>query len=330
MIIKGLTITVILLGLALLLLIAPMSAITAQFKQAPFVVQVPQDFTKIQEAINTVAEGGMVLIAPGVYKEMLYISKSVRLIGVSRDRVQVVGERQDQEAIIKVASFDRPIQVFLEGLTVGDPQSAVVSSHATGIYINGVVQATVKNLDIHSEAQGVYVVSDVSHVILSEADIIANEIGLLLGRGHAVVQDSMIQGNQIGILALYARGSLTLTRSVLLKNRSAAVMVRQDVDPIHASIVDNQFIGNGTGIYVGTAAQGSMINISRNFLIENVNYGVALLKQECISNDPYARLFTISQSQPTDLVTGESNQFRNNGKGDLCPPDYPWPPGFRK
>ncbi|WP_205006295.1 hypothetical protein, partial [Escherichia coli] len=29
-------------------------------------------------------------------------------------------------------------------------------------------------------------------------------------------------------------------------------------------------------------------------------------------------------------ITGSGNIFRNNGKGDLCPPDYPWPPGFRK
>jgi len=29
-------------------------------------------------------------------------------------------------------------------------------------------------------------------------------------------------------------------------------------------------------------------------------------------------------------ITGSGNEFRNNNKGDLCPADYPWPPGFRK
>ncbi len=328
MIVKGVTIITVLLGLAFLP-IASMPAIMAQLKQAPFVVQVPQDFSKIQAAINAVAEGGMVLIAPGVYRETLYIDKSVRLIGARRDQVQLVGEHRDQEAIIRVVSYHRPIQVFFEGFTVGDLQSVAVSSR-TGVYINGAVQTTLKNLDIHTEAQGIYVVSDVSHVILSEANIENNEVGVLLGEGHVVVQGSMIKGNLIGILTLYARGSFRLSHSVLLKNRSAAVIVRQGADPIHAAIIDNQFIGNGTGIYLGTAERESTINISRNFLVENVNYGIALLQEECASDDPFVKLFTISQSQPTTLVRGESNQFRDNGKADLCPADYPWPPGFRK
>lgn len=319
--------TVTLLGLAFLLIDSGL-AITAQLMQAPFVVQVPRDFAKIQAAINAVAEGGMVFIAPGVYRETLYIDKSVRLIGARRDQVQLVGEHQDQEAIIKVVSYDRPIQIFFGWFTVGDPQSVQVSSR-TGIYFNGLVQATLSNLAIYTEARGIYAMSNKAHLIVSEVNMMNNEIGLLLGEGHVVVQDSIIQENQIGILTLYAQGNLTLTHNILLKNRSAAVMARQGVDPLYTSIVDNQFLGNGNGIYWGADTQGSMIIISRNLFVENMNYGVAILTQGCALDDPFVKLLAI-QSLPAVLIAGESNQFRSNGKGDLCPADYPWPPGFRK
>jgi hypothetical protein len=42
---------------------------------------------------------------------------------------------------------------------------------------------------------------------------------------------------------------------------------------------------------------------------------------------PAALLFYVSGGV---IFTGRDNEIRDNGKGDLCPADYPWPAGFKK
>ncbi len=75
------------------------------------------------------------------------------------------------------------------------------------------------------------------------------------------------------------------------------------------------------------------IEISENRIENNEAWGLALnllpgwdgRPDECNVYAPgEEQVFTDPE------IIGSGNIFRNNGKGDLCPADYPWPPGFRK
>jgi hypothetical protein len=75
------------------------------------------------------------------------------------------------------------------------------------------------------------------------------------------------------------------------------------------------------------------IEISENRIKNNEAWGLALnlipgwdsRPDQCNVRAPgEEQVFTDPE------IAGSGNEFRNNNKGDLCPPDYPWPPGFRK
>ncbi|MCX8104198.1 MAG: hypothetical protein N3E42_07265, partial [Candidatus Bipolaricaulota bacterium] len=68
-------------------------------------------------------------------------------------------------------------------------------------------------------------------------------------------------------------------------------------------------------------------------------YGLALQRKECedeILSKILEWLFPLplavleEASLESTVFIGWDNEIRENGKADLCPPDYPWPPGFRR
>ena len=81
---------------------------------APAVVAVPADAATITEAVDLVAEGGLVLVDPGIYTETVIINKAdVTLRGLDRNTVVIDGEGLRPEGVVVVADGVR-----VENLTV--------------------------------------------------------------------------------------------------------------------------------------------------------------------------------------------------------------------
>jgi parallel beta-helix repeat protein len=87
-----------------------------------------------------------------------------------------------------------------------------------------------------------------------------------------------------------------------------------------ALLVGNTIAYNKVGVHLvgDTNAEFRENTISKN------DYGVTLFLPPCALISPYDILAFRGQ------VRGKDNVIIDNEKGDLCPPDYPWPPGFRK
>ncbi|MEM4402422.1 MAG: right-handed parallel beta-helix repeat-containing protein [Candidatus Caldarchaeum sp.] len=302
-------------------------------QSAPWVVRVPGDTSTIQAAVNIVAEGGIILIEAGEYYEKLEITKSVHLIGTNRGNVNIFAHA-DSVISVGPGKDSNPIQLSLENLTIGRPNQQQMSS-STGITIGGTAQIMLSRVTINKQSTGILLQSD-AQLMLSNVELVHNRLGLLIIGGHVATDQSVIKENQIGILRLDAPGSLTITHNNFLSNYSAAVIVVQALNTpsypfsdVLAYIVDNQFIGNGTGVYLGANKASGSTLISRNMFFRNTTYGVAILQEGCVPEDPFVEVFIVSQPQALNIA-GERNLFKDNGKGDLCPPDYPWPPGFSK
>lgn len=80
------------------------------------VVRVPQDTNSLQDAVDRVRAGGLVLVSPGVYRESVTVSKArVVLRGLDRSRVVVDGEFERANGITVTGAGS-----VVENLTVRD------------------------------------------------------------------------------------------------------------------------------------------------------------------------------------------------------------------
>jgi len=112
------------LGVTLLLLVVgwvfSINSMSANLVQT---LEVPKDFPTIQAAIDKAAEGSTILIAPGVYRENIAITKSLTLKGAVSQQVILqpkIGFRnsKNQNPAITVNTPAREIILKLQGLTL--------------------------------------------------------------------------------------------------------------------------------------------------------------------------------------------------------------------
>jgi len=317
-------------------------------QQEHFVVRVPEDFPTIQAAIDVVAEGGTVLIGPGLYKENVQIKKSLRLVGVDQKQVniQAVDERQP---IIFVSSKS-PIQVYFEGLTLGDPSLTIEQllltprikpilqpflPPRTGLYINGPVQTLIRNITVLGQQEVGILASYFTYesdiflstfhplIILEEVYLARNGVGLGLVGAQGLIIRSLIEDNLGGVLGY--EGAF-LYQNIIRSNRYFGIVF---LDLLAGEIDENEFIENKMGIYLTAKSEERWIDINWNKFMKN-QYGVVVQHPAC----PY---YATGDALPEPLkaslpirISGAMNEFHGSIKADLCPPDYPWPPGFRK
>lgn len=127
-------------------------------------------------------------------------------------------------------------------------------------------------------------------------------------------------GERLGPLRNETEGFVLLEDSVFTDNieRGLYVMTSSRVEA-RSNIIQS----NGTGILVRRA--DTVLSLEGNRITDNREWGIALVRSPCVENPP---------SDPRFIwpiyIQGENNEIHGNGKGDLCPEDYNWPPDFIK
>jgi hypothetical protein len=316
-------------------------------QQERFVVRVPEDFPTIQTAIDAVAEGGTVLIGPGLYKENVQIKKSLRLVGLDQKHVNI--QAADERQPIIFVSSKSPIQVYFEGLTLGDPtitiEQLLLTPHIqpvlqpflpprTGLYIDGPVQTLIRNITVLGQQEvgiwahffaysdgDIHLSTFQPLIILEGVHLTRNGAGLGLTGAQGLIIRSLIEDNLGGVLG---EGAF-LYQNIIRSNRYFGIVF---LDLLAGEIDENEFIENKIGIYLTAKSEGRWIEINWNKFMKN-QYGVVVQHPAC----PYFTGDALPEPLKASLpirISGAMNEFYGSIKADLCPTDYPWPPGFRK
>lgn len=91
------------------------------------------DFTSIQQAINTASQNDIIQIQPGIYSELIIISKSITIHGQNQSRVTITPPKNNNEnnQIISVTADDCNISNLIIKST---PQ--IKNNSITGLYCN--------------------------------------------------------------------------------------------------------------------------------------------------------------------------------------------------
>ncbi|MEM4402441.1 MAG: right-handed parallel beta-helix repeat-containing protein, partial [Candidatus Caldarchaeum sp.] len=146
-------------------------------------IRVPQDYKTIQEAIDAAAEGDIILVDRGTYKENLNLPKGLTLLGVDREKTVIDGSGSD---VVTIAS------------------SSLV---------------TMRNFTITNGRDGVYIRGG-AHALLQGNWIIQNKRNGVLVTGTAELRGNLIRDN--GYCGVQASSSAKVTGSgnIIQNNQS--------------------------------------------------------------------------------------------------------------
>jgi hypothetical protein len=229
-----------------------------------------------------------------------------------------------------------------------------LSAHRIGDFCDMGVEASDSNVVIEDNQ----IVGDLYHgisVFRGKASIQKNFIvyrgyngnGLKIGSAKAVVEDNTIFGMMsygVGIqvtgggyesvVGHLPSGKVTVTQVpqaqvTLRRNRIAQNGTGIEVSGAIAKLIENDVYANKIGLQLTPWMRGEVeyttdpakVELMRNRISQNEECGIAAHRY--VEGKKVYEMFT-------GELTGEGNEVQGNLQADLCPPDYPWPPGFRK
>jgi hypothetical protein len=152
---------------------------------------------------------------------------------------------------------------------------------------------------------------------------------LVIYRGHydagiEVYGEAIVEGNTVLAMMPHGVGIQINPRAqaTVRHNKISQNSIGIEVVGATAQLVENEVYANKNGIQLTHHWQGDgQVELVRNKVSQN---------EECgISAHRYVegkKVYEIFAGQ----LTGEGNEVQGNLQADLCPADYPWPPGFRK
>ncbi len=325
------------------------------------VVRVPQDTNSLQDAVDRVREGGLVLVAPGVYRESVTVSKPrVVLRGLDRSRVVVDGEfeRANGITVTGAGSVVENLTVrnhLANGLLftgVTDPD-ALESGRAGGSAYDPLDTVKFPPLKgfrasyvtaYNNALYGIYAFDARNGVIERSYASGHADSGIYVGQCRpcdTVVRHNTVEHNAVGLEVTNASERLYLLGNRASRNRVGLTLNSNDLEalgPQHGAVVagntltdNNDAAGpeqadGGFGIGVGTGGGRANV-IERNLISGNKAAGVLLSD---VQGYP-ARANTVRANRVTgngtDLVlatgTPAGNCFTDNAESHTSPARLP-------
>jgi hypothetical protein len=328
---------------SLRVVINPLSQVGGSEGEAPLILRVPEDYAKIQEAIDAAPEGSIILIGAGEYQEDLVIAKSLTLWGSGPTQTIIKGTGTPSiilgppGAEIGIAPTihiqgeglgGELIQVTLKGLRIHAslyPEEGDLHISYKAVLIEGGAQATLQGNHISGMVGiDVYAFSERTQLTLLQNTIISSGIGIggawTLAHAQIFMDGNVIRAQGEGIHGLNLIGA---DQVLMLKERIEGWQTGISIGASWVSIQESAIEGNRDGIVV---MPNSLLRLSRSKVMNNDRYGVAIWDERC-----FPELKEVGPPGELPLaIQGGGNLISGNGKADLCPEDYPWPEGFRK
>jgi parallel beta-helix repeat protein len=243
----------------------------------------PNNYTKIQDAIDDANDGYMVFVYAGIYYENITIYHVITVMGENKNTTIIDGYETDNVVYI-----------------VGN-----------GICFSGF---TVQNSSLFGGA-GIMVLADGGSVEIINVHVTDNAIGILLKSGTGIIlHDSVINNNiETGVYVQSYRSEIH--DNIITNNRIfGIVLLDEDVD--YTIIKNNVITYSREGIWISDMYQTSNIEITNNIIMNSSIYGVTLgtIDSKINGNQFYNNsiAFSLVSGQCNDI---RENTFQNNNQG---------------
>jgi nitrous oxidase accessory protein NosD len=189
-------------------------------------------------------------------------------------------------------------------------------AHTKGaISANWIIVKRAAGIVIHG-SQGLTLRSNMIAVMTPSSGIVVYDYDSeeSLKNGFVRIQENTLMGvlqeGSIGISVLNNRA--TKIRGNIITNFWVGVSITREA---HGHLQGNLLVGNQDGVVIRRDAVKAFLYENR--IWNNRGCGIRIEK-------------TLPQGEKFQCIEGQENWIVDSGQADLCPADYPWPPGFRK
>lgn len=295
-------------------------------------------FSKIQEAINAAADGAIIMIAPGIYREQgeLKISKNIHMLGAGSSLIQVLTD---------LVNIEGPAQAMISGLTIQGlgPYRALRVYEATVTLASVDIVGNISVNAIETEAEQ----PKPSRLTLINVHVLGNwsPAALFIGSAvEAIVSESELVSFQSDVVVVPQNAQLIMSHSLIRSTNAYGEGLKAGrgakVWLFDTQIEISTLLGNRTGPPAIVANEGSdlvlqrikIFSTSHGVLAKNARlhmeasqvvaitgWGVSLVIEPC-----GVRLPPIVDPSPQTfegLVTGRQNEIISGARelGDVCP-----------
>lgn len=271
-------------------------------------VRVPQDYSSLQEAVDAVAEGGTILIAPGTYEEGLTIWKPLVLRGAGTSQT-ILKALPGRRLVISIPAGVVGEGASLEGLKV-------TASKWIGMLIWG--RASLQDVSVSENWEDGLSIGGLASVTINGSSFSKNGgDGLDVG-GFATVsiKGSFFSENRRRGLTARDSATVAIETSTISENGGRGIGVW---DFATATVRQTQILNNGIeGIFL---KYDSRVMIVDSVIQQNASWGVAAALTECGYSGNFTGRVTFEDMTP-DQISGNNTSGRLNGRGN--PGNHPW------
>lgn len=285
----------------------------------------PADFHRIQDAIDAAMPGDIVYVLNGTYYENILISKTLSLVGESREATVIDGNYSSSVITIRRAN-----NVSVSGFTLRNSGREIHLFNKTGVVLYYSSGIQFQHNKVTNNEVGIYFYVSTDNVVKNNIVVNNYFYGVLMdyspGPPTNVISNNIISGNGFGI-GLDTSFGHTITGNIITNSTWNGIYVFSNSH--NNTLTENTVIGAVNGIFLqqsnAMALQGNaiynvtwdgvhLLSSSFNRVSHNIiknNYRGAYLREKAHNNTFTANLFS-SNAFGVKLRNSDKNVFYHN------------------
>jgi nitrous oxidase accessory protein len=234
-------------------------------------IYVPDDYERIQWAVDNASSGDMIIVRDGAYTENVKVNTSLTIQSENGSASCIVNALDPQDYIFNVTAD----YVNITGFTVKN----VRRIDKAGIHLNGADNCIISNNRVlNNSGRGIDLVRYSSNNLLINNSVLNNGIGIFL---YFQINNTIISNN-------------------IVKNNGRGIHLSWGSD--HNILINNYVLNNGYGIYLYYCSDNN--TIVNNTASSNSDSGIYI---SLYSNDNYLNNNTIGDNKYGVYVYDHSN-----------------------
>ena len=291
-------------------------------KAPPRTIYVPDDYEKIQWAVDNATSGDTIIVHDGIYDENIDVIKQLTIRSENGSANCIMSASTPNDHVFSVTAN----YVNISGFTV----TGATDNWIAGIYLNTVSHCNISNNNASNNRCGIYLCPSCDRNTLMNNNASNNQYGIYLtsSSNNTLTKSTATDNGYYGIYLTFSSNDNTLTDNIASNNSRDGISLSSSSnsnnltgntvnsngdDGIQLSSSDNRLIGNivSDNNYYGIYLQSTNNNnLTSNIMSgNNYNFGIA----------GYSHSYFIHNIDETNTVNGKPIYYWVDRQDDQVP-----------